>query len=324
MKRFLPLIIVGALVVLGGLAWAFWPKSHSRTLSGYVDGDLLYLSAPVSGSVTDLKVRKGDRVAAGAGLFQIDPRPAAAEAEQAKAALVAAEAAARDAEKGQRAPELAVIAAQRDEAEAKLRQARAEFERVRILAAKGVYAPAKLDQARADFQTVQSQTIEFERRLKVAELAQRPDQIAAARARAQQAAGGSAEADVRLSQLSPTAPVEARVQDVFFQRGEWAPANQPVLALLPDERVRIRFYVPERQLSLYKPGRRVAFACDGCAKGLGASIVFVSPTAEFTPPVIYSRESREKLVFLVEATPDHPRDLTPGLPVDVTPLAEGR
>jgi HlyD family secretion protein len=323
-KRFLPVIAVAAVVLLIGLAWVFWPRSHARTLSGYVDGDLLYLSAPISGAVTDLKVRKGDRVSAGAALFQIDPRPAAAEAEQAKAALVAAEAAARDAEKGQRPPELAVIAAQRDEAEAKLRQARAEFERVRVLAAKGVYAPAKLDQARADFQTVQAQTTEFERRLKVAELAQRPDQIAAARARALQAAGGSAEADVRLSQLSPSAPVEARVQDVFFQRGEWAPANQPVLALLPDDRVRLRFYVPERQLSLYKPGRRVAFGCDGCARGLGATIVFVSPTAEFTPPVIYSRESREKLVFLVEAAPDHPRDLTPGLPVDVTPLGEGR
>jgi len=324
MKRFLPVIAVVAVVVLIGLAWVLWPRSHARTLSGYVDGDLLYLSAPISGAVTDLKVRRGDRVPAGAALFQIDPRPAAAEAEQAKAALVAAEAAARDAEKGQRPPELAVIAAQRDEAEAKLRQARAEFERVRILAAKGVYAPAKLDQARADFQTVQAQTTEFERRLKVAELAQRPDQIAAARARALQAAGGSAEADVKLSQLSPTAPVEARVQDVFFQRGEWAPANQPVLALLPDDRVRLRFYVPERQMSLYKPGRRVAFGCDGCARGLGATIVFVSPTAEFTPPVIYSRESREKLVFLVEAAPDHPRDLTPGLPVDVTPLGEGR
>jgi HlyD family secretion protein len=324
MKRFLPVVLILAIVLIGGLVWLVWPKGHARTLSGYIDGDLLYLSAPVSGAVTDLKVRKGDRVAAGAALFAVDPRPAAAEVQQAQAALEAAQAQARDTEKGQRPPELAVIAAQRDEAEARLRQAKAEYERVRILAAKGIYAPAKLDQARADYQAVQAQTVEFERRLTVAELAQRPDQIVAARARAQQAAGTAVEADVRLSQLAPVAPTDARIQDVFFQKGEWAPANQPVMALLPDDRVRVRFYVSERELNRYRPGGRVRFSCDGCAKSLSARIVFVSPTAEFTPPVIYSRESREKLVFLVEAQPDRPRDLTPGLPVDVEPLAGDR
>jgi HlyD family secretion protein len=323
MRRYTPVFVVLAVIGVGVLAWLFWPRGPAHTLSGYIDGDLLYLSAPVSGSVTTLAVVKGERVPAGAPLFQIDPKPLTAEADQARASLAAAQASVRDAEKGERPQELAVVASQREEAEARLRQAKADYERVRILTEKGVYAPTRLDQARADYQNTAAQVAEFEHRLKVAELSQRPDLIAAARARAVQAEGGLTEASVKLNQLAPNAPVDARVQDVFFQRGEWAPANQPVVALLPDDRVRLRFFVPETQVNLYRPGRVVRFSCDGCAKGLTARVDYVNPTAEFTPPVIYSRESREKLVFLVEALPDHPRDLTPGLPVDVTPLEPG-
>ena len=128
-------------------------------------------------------------------------------------------------------------------------------------------------------------------------------------------------AQSRLDQISPRAPAAARVQDVFYQSGEWVAANQPVVALLADDRVRLRFYVPQAQVERYRPGTRVQFSCDGCKPGQGARINFVSPRAEFTPPVIYSRESRDRLVFLVEALPDRPADLLPGLPIDVTPLA---
>jgi HlyD family secretion protein len=86
--------------------------------------------------------------------------------------------------------------------------------------------------------------------------------------------------------------------------------------------VRLRFFVPEREVARYRIGRQVRFACDGCAAGLSATINYVSPRPEFTPPVIYSLQSRDRLVFLVEARPASPRGLTPGQPVDVTPLGD--
>src|SRR5690606_15225465 len=109
---------------------------------------------------------------------------------------------------------------------------------------------------------------------------------------------------------------------VFFQRGEWAGANQPVVSLLPDDRIKLRFFVPEQSLAAYRPGRTVRFACDGCAKGLTARIVFVAPRPEFTPPVIFSRETRDRLVYLVEAVPSV--RLNPGQPIDVEPLEPER
>ena len=102
--------------------------------------------------------------------------------------------------------------------------------------------------------------------------------------------------------------------------GEWAAANQPVVSLLPDDRIKVRFFVPEKDVARYRPGTSVRFSCDSCASGLSAKITYVSPRPEFTPPVIFSRDSRDRLVFMVEALPAKPANLMPGLPVDVVPL----
>jgi HlyD family secretion protein len=316
-----PVIVVLVLAVIGVLAWALWPRGKGDgTLSGYVEGEALYLSAAESGTVAELRVQRGDRVVAGAPLFQIDPGLAAAETRQAQEAARAAEAQARDAEKGQRPSELAVIAAQRAAARAQAHEAQLAYGRVHELYRRGFAARARLDQAKAALDTAQAELRETERRLDVAELGQREEQQVAATARAGQARGAVSEAEIRARRLAPVAPVDARVEDVFFQRGEWAPANQPVVALLPDDRVKLRFFVRERDVNRYRPGVRLTFTCDSCGGRQSATVTWVSPRPEFTPPVIYSRDSRDKLVFLVEARPDRPRSLTPGLPVDVSPL----
>ncbi len=93
-------------------------------------------------------------------------------------------------------------------------------------------------------------------------------QIAAAQAQESQARGGEREVAIRVGQLAPPAPSAARVEDVFYRPGEWVAANQPVVSLLPDDRVKIRFFVPEQEVARYRPGQIVRFSCDGCAAGL--------------------------------------------------------
>jgi HlyD family secretion protein len=93
-----------------------------------------------------------------------------------------------------------------------------------------------------------------------------------------------------------------------------------VLSLLPDSAIKLRFYVPEGEIARYRPGTTVRFSCDGCPSGLKAKISYVSPRPEFTPPVIFSRDTRDRLVFLVEARPGRPARLQPGQPIDVEPL----
>ncbi len=317
------IVVLGlALLAVLFLGWRLIAPQFrpAPTLSGYIEGETLYLSAPVAGTVTELTVRRGQRVAAGAPLFVIEPDQRLAQRDQAEAQLTAALAQAEDARKGQRPIELGILEADQDSAEAQAREARANLHRVSALVEKGIYSKARLDDARNQSQSAEARVAAARRRVAAATLGDREDQIRAAEARVTQARAGVVETGARLDDMAPVAPAAARVEDVFFQRGEWASANQPVVALIPDDRVYVRFFVPETEVAAYRMGEKVGFSCDGCPDDLSATIVYVSPRPEFTPPIIYSREARDRLVFMVEARPENGARLVPGLPVDVTPL----
>ena len=98
-------------------------------------------------------------------------------------------------------------------------------------------------------------------------------------------------------------------------------AGGPVVSLLPPANIFVRFFVPEPALSTIHQGDRVALSCDKCADGLTATISFIAPRAEFTPPLIYSESSKAKLVFIVEARPSREQAvrLNPGQPIEVRP-----
>ncbi len=288
------------------------------TLTGYIEGEPLYLASPISGTIRSVDVQRGQDVAAGQALFVVDPAQVRAQYNQAVGAGAAASAQADDARKGQRPAELAVFDANIAAAEARVRDAVADLRRVEPLVRQGWYAPARLDDVKAAADAANAQLRAARRQREAAQLGGRADQIRAADARLAEAKAAISGAGARLSELGPKAPSAARVEDVFFHAGEWAPANQPILSLLPDARIKVRFFVPEAQRAAYQIGRPVRFSCDGCAKGLTATIEFVAPRPEFTPPIIYSREARDRLVYLVEARPSV--RLNPGQPVDVEPL----
>lgn len=325
MRRLRPVIAIAAIILAGALVWFLFLRSgESRTLTGYIEGERVYLAAPVPGAVSALYVREGQRVAAGGRTFLIDPRVQRAQADSAAAAVGAAEARAEDLRKGQRAEELSIFDAELAAAQASERQAEADYARIEPLVRQGIYAPARLDQVRAARDAARAQTAAVRRRREVATLGARRDAIAQAEQQAAQAMGGLSEAEARLGQLSPAAPAAARVEEIFYRPGEWAPANSPVMALLPDSEVKLVFFVPEAEMARYRPGGTVRFACDGCAEAGSARITWISPRPEFTPPILYSKGSRDRLVYRVEALPANAATLNPGLPVDVTPLEAGR
>ena len=313
MKRSRPIIIVIVLIAAAFLAWRLLaPSREPPALSGYIEGETLFLAAPVAGTLTSLAATEGQRVAGGAPLFTIDPATLSAQGEQARARIAEAgtQIAAAQATVQQAESEAAAAAADADKAKRDLN---------RLLAVRRI-DPAAV--AGKDVDAAQAALREANARLAAARdsAAARRSQVGAARAQQEQARGGAREVQIRVGQLSPSAPGPASVEDVFFRPGEWVAANQPVLALLPDSQVKVRFFVPEREVARYRPGRTIRFACDACPSGLSARITYVSPRPEFTPPIIYSRDSRDRLVFMVEARPDRPRRLMPGLPVDVEPL----
>jgi len=313
MNRLRPLLIIVVIIAAAVVLWLLLTGSkRERTLSGYIEGEELYLASPVSGTVASVSAVEGTRVAPGQQLFRIDPATLGAQQEQKQANVAAAQ------------TEIASAEANASQADADVRAAaatavRAREDLARLLGVKrddsAAVASKDIDAARAALREANARVAAAQ---KTADA--RRAQVEASRAQAVEAKGGQREAQIRVNQLSPPAPAAGRIEDVYFQPGEWVSANQAVVALLPDNKVKVRFYVPEQQIAWYTPGRMVRFSCDACARGLEATIRYVSPRPEFTPPIIYSRDSRDRLVFMVEAYPARPANLQPGLPVDVEPL----
>ncbi|MFP5328620.1 MAG: HlyD family secretion protein [Alphaproteobacteria bacterium] len=313
MSRARPFLALALLIVAAVAAWLLLGRSdRGRFLSGYIEGENLYLAAPVAGTVASITAVEGERVAPGQPLFAIDPATLTAQGEQAQASAAAAR------------TQIASAQALAREAEAEVAAAAAEAERARADLAR--LLSVRRDDAAAvagkDIDAASAALRQANARVAAARRAAdaRRAQVAAARAQAAEALGGEREVRIRVDQLSPASPAAARVEEVYYQPGEWVSANQPIVALLPDSKVKVRFFVPEKEIARYRPGRTVRFSCDGCPDGLAATIRYVSPRPEFTPPIIYSRDSRDRLVFMVEAYPRRPAGLQPGLPVDVEPL----
>lgn len=293
---------------------------------GYVEGETSLIAPPVAGQLLERPVDRGGHVRKGDRLFVIDPAVAKAEVARAGAALAEAKARHENLLTGKRPEEQDVIRAQRNEVEASLAMAETELKRQAELLPRGFTTRQAYDQAESQARQLRARLASLAAQERAGDLAARQAEIAAAAALIVQNEANLQQARKRLADLMPVAPDDALVENTFFNVGEWVPAGTPVVSLLPASRVKLRFFVPEEDVARARIGRKVTFTCDGCPPDMKATIIYVSPRAEYTPPVIYSQSARTKLVFLIEARPDKvPEDiaLAPGLPVGVAPFLEG-
>lgn len=312
------LIVLSALITLSGCG-----KPVAPAWSGYAEGEYVYLSSPVAGSLQTLNVQRGQQVAQGAALFTLDAELERGASAEARARLDAAQAQAANTGKGKRSDEIKVVQAQLAQARTQAGLAQRELERQQQLVAQGFVSAARIDEAKAAVTAAQARVAELSASLQVAQLPARVDEQRAAQAQGEAARQGLQQTLWREQQKQRSAPAPGLVADTFFRVGEWVPAGQPVLALLPAGQVKLRFFVPEAELAGIAPGQPVTVGCDGCGAAIKARISFIATQAEYTPPVIYSNAQRNKLVFMVEALPEgaDAAKLKPGLPVDVRRVA---
>ena len=302
------------------LALAACGNSGPQPLQGYVEGEYVRIAAPFAGTLVKLDIQRGQQVDAGAPLFALEAESEDAARREAEERVRRADAQVDDLKKPRRDTEIDAVRAQLAQTQAVAANSERELARQADLASKGFVSQQRVDEARAERDRDRARVAELQAQLGTARLGARPDEIRAAEAEARAAREALKQADWKLRQKTVAATVAGTVTDTLFVRGEFVPAAAPVVSMLPPANVKVRFFIPESQLGAVKIGQKVSLACDGCAAPVAAAVTYIAPQAEFTPPVIYSKDSRAKLVFLAEARPE-PADaakLHPGQPVDVT------
>jgi len=318
MKNCSPLSL-GLLVAAVSLAGCSRPAGG--TWQGYFEGDFVYVAAPLAGRLDHLAVQKGARVSAGAPLFTLEQSAELASQREAAERLRQAQSRLEDLRKGQRPTELDALEARLAQARASSELSARELVRITRLHDTHVLADEDFDRGRLLHEADIKQVVELEAQLATAKLGARSDAIAAAEADVAAAQAALERADWSVAQKTQPAPRDALVYDTLFREGEFVGAGTPVVSLLPPENLKVRFFVPEAEFASVKAGEVVWVTVTGRAAPLEARVSYLSPQPEYTPPVLYNRENRAKLVFMVEALPvdaGAARDLHPGQPVDVS------
>jgi HlyD family secretion protein len=298
------------------LTLACCQSKPADSYSGYVESQAVSINAPQAGWLATVNVDRGDAVTEGEALFRLDATQAEHALSGAESRAVAAQASAADLAKGAREADIAPLLAQRIQAQSQLDLARANEARYAQLEPKGYVSAAQMDSLRATTKSAQAQLINIDKLIAEKRLASREDQQRAAQAQAEAASADVAGAQYTVDDRDVKARLTGQVDERLREPGEFVAAGAAVLTVRPKGREFVRFYVPQADLAKFRVGAVVHVGCDGCAAQT-AKVRFISPEAEFTPPVIYSVKERQKLMFLIEATPEKPEALHAGQPVDV-------
>jgi HlyD family secretion protein len=308
------------LVGLGALAAMFLfagcGKPPSDRTQGYVEAEFVYVSSPLSGTLESLYVQRGAEVGAGDELFALENFRERAARDEAERKLAEGRAKLEDARKGSRPSEIQSLEAQIKQAKVALEYS----ERVLARFETSASSPQELDQARSMRDQDRERVAKLEADLRTAKLGARSDLVAAAEENVRALEAAVAKAEWDLSQKRQPASESGFVFDTLYRPGEWVPAGRPVVSLLPPRNIKVRTFVPESRVGAIKLGQLAKVYVDGVADPYAGRVSYISPRAEYTPPVIYSRESREKLVFMIELVfePQVAVNLHPGQPVDVS------
>jgi HlyD family secretion protein len=322
-------LLLGVLIAaaIGAGVWWYRAAPAPAAWHGYAEADYVKVGPTQQGLLTEVDVTRGAEVGAGTSLFVQDETADRAARDQAARQLQQAKDQLANLEAAGKPTEIEQAEANLSDARATTERTKADLDRAEALVKNGAITVQTLDQRRADYLSATARVAAMQAALAQARAPMgRKGEIEAQRAAVDAAQAALEMADWRLSQRRVTSPVAARVADVLARPGETVAAGAPVVSLLPPGNIFVRFFVPEADLARIHRGDTVRIGCDGCRAAINAVISFVSPQAEYTPPVIYSEESKAKLVYLIEARPppEQAAQLNPGQPITVSPLAEPR
>ncbi|HHL0154657.1 TPA: HlyD family secretion protein [Klebsiella quasipneumoniae subsp. quasipneumoniae] len=306
-------------VMISMLVLSGCDNKPENMLSGYSHGEFVYLSYSGNEKIERIFINKGDNVIPGQELVKIDSFDAQNIFLRAEEKLSAESAVLRNLKSGERPEELDIIRSQLKKAQSAESQVKRQLGRYRHLYANHAISRAEWEDIRDELTQKGAQVEELINQLKARQLPARQDEISQ---QLSMVAAAKLERDKALRDVQQTtivSPINAKVFDIIYRVGERPSAGRPIISLLPPENIKVRFFIPEAMLGKFNIGTKVRLLCDGCAEPIPGVINYISPEAEFTPPVIYSTKRREKLIFMAEAIPvlEQAERMKIGQPFDV-------
>lgn len=295
-------------------------SSDIQNYQGYAEGEFVNISSTQSGKLDKLFVKRGDTVSKDTALYALESDSEVIALNQAASALAVAESTLNDYNKGSRPQEMDVIQAQLTQALANSKNAQEQLSRNTLLAQSNAVSKEQLDNSTALAKSTEAKVKELTNVRTVAKLAKRSDQIHAQEAHIKELKESLNQAQWKLNEKALKSRGNALVFDTLYREGEWVPSGGIVVRLLPPQNIKIRFFVPQAIAEKLAINQKASIISRADGKTLSARITYISTEAEYTPPVIYSNETKDKLTFMIEAYPnaaDAPL-LHPGQPVEVS------
>lgn len=285
--------------------------------NGYVEEDYAYAAASSAGTIAQIAVKEGQLVRQGDLLFVLDQSQQQAQYDAARARADAAQASLDNLKTGSRQEEIDVTQASLMKAQADLALAQQNLVRSQDLFERGLEPQAKLDQDKASVKSGQAAVDQLQAQLKVQQLPARDAQQIAAEATLAAAKADADTAKAALDNRRVVAPEDGRIERLFFKAGEVANAGTPVVSISGADAMKVLFYVSEADRQRFALGDKLSIGCDGCGAELTATVSRFASDPQFTPPIIYSRDERSRLVFQTEAVLDQQNGILPGQPVSI-------
>ena len=294
-------------------------QSRDNDWQGYVEGEYVYISSSQSGRLDHLSVSRGQKISINAPLFSLESTNELAAQQQAQHQLEASQASLSDMQSGKRPEEIDVTQAQLKQAQVTADHAQAQLQRDEAQFRVDAISKQQLEDSRTALATAIALVNQQKSQLAVDRLPDRTGQIDVQKAQVAAAKAALAQSNWKLGQKTVHTTRAGLVFDTLYREGEWVAAGNPIIQLLPPENIKVRFFVPEPVLGQFKLNQTVILHCDGCSADLPAQITYISTEAEYTPPIIYSNETRAKLVYMIEAHPNatDAAKLHPGQPLEV-------
>lgn len=295
-------------------------KENANVYQGYVEGEYVNVSSSQSGILDKLFVKRGDNVVSNSNLYALECDSEVIALTQAQEALSVAKSTLNDYNKGARPQELDVLKSQLSQALANADYAQVQLKRNTLLYASNAVSKEQLDNSTTLAKSTSARVNELKNALQVAKLSKRVDQIQAQKAHIKELKALIKQAQWKLNEKALKSRTDALVFDTLYREGEWVPAGGIVVRLLPPQNIKVRFFVPQEVAEQLNINQKATITARADGKKLSAHITYISTQSEYTPPIIYSNETKDQLTYMIEAYTNavDAHYLHPGQPVEVS------